>query len=420
MWLLACIGCHDSRILAMSTPSRDLEPLRRYLVAVYRDDRLLSVPHYFIADLLGNLSFVFHEGRRALPGAAQPKCKASFHDWRPATCEGAGGCARVALLYTQPNLLNPLSYYGFWRASALPASLHAPTAVDGLAEPWWAQHGFVADDAWAEMLRLAPRWTVGEGGAYGCWFEVARGSGVAVNVGRSLRAINRAHLAARLRLNLTSIFARPVRGREHTWVAWRRGPREDRGTSHGTNHTRASPRAWREAWSPAAYRGVSLDDEAGLRRRYFDNFPWRLEAKVDLCAPATRRGYDSIQLYHEGCGMGNASTRELACGVEVVICHRSCLALRNRKHRAACVPGLPLRTGHDLSRPCACRKDLDLLNCAATAAAEPPPVTSVVGRDDADGSGMRLKRAFLRMMFQVRDCACSVASMRRCSTGIAG
>ena len=63
--------------VAMSTPSRDLEPLRRYLVAVYRDDRLLSVPHFLIADLLGNLSFVFHEGRRTLPGAAQPKCKAS-------------------------------------------------------------------------------------------------------------------------------------------------------------------------------------------------------------------------------------------------------------------------------------------------------------------------------------------------------
>lgn len=164
------------------------------------------------------------------------------------------------------------------------------------------------------------------------------------------------------------------------------------------------------------YEGLSLDDEAGLRQRYFENAPWRLEARVDLCQRATALGFGSIQLYHETCSLGNVTSREQACGVEVIICHSSCLALKNRKYRGACIPGLPLRTGYDLSLPCRCNRSLSILNCADTPGAkELPPVAAVLGRYDAGGM---LKRHFKETMGQLQDCVCD--GCKRGSTTIAG
>lgn len=380
-----------------SRPSSNrADAARLYLAGLYRDDRVLDASQRTVSSLLSRLAFVYHTGRKVV---SDLRCKASFHDWRPTMCVASGGCARVALVLTQPNLLAPLSYHGFWLASALPAPLsfiEADSKQDSFRIQWWLRRGFVSDNAWTEVLRISPRWTIGEGGAFGCWFAVCRaGSGVGMNVGRSLRAFNRSHLSELLSLNLTELFATPIRGREHTWVQWRT-QRLQRGA---TLHT--------EVLSDRLYHGLSLDDEAGLRRRYFDTFPWRLEARVDLCHSATQLGYDTIQIYSEGCSLGNTSTREQACGVEIVNCHRSCLALRNRKDRHACIPHLPLRTGHDLSLPCKCNNSLDILNCAATPASQPPPVARKLDHD-----GGRLKRAFLETMFAVPDCACSWCQRR--------
>lgn len=168
---------------------------------------------------------------------------------------------QIALLHRAPNAIWEMSFYGFWRPTAL-------------------QVQFTPDGKWAEVLRLAPHWRTGEGGLYGCWFEASRGSGAAINVGRSLRVMNRSALAAALNLNVTSIFATPVRGRRHLW--------------HSLWNVSAAD------W-PSHFKGVH--DEASLRKRYFDIYPWRLEAKVDLCGPARRSGYDSIQIFHEICSM---------------------------------------------------------------------------------------------------------------------
>ena len=67
-----------------------------------------------------------------------------------------------------------------------------------------------------------------------------------------------------------------------------------------------------------------------------------------------------------------------ACGIELISCHKSVLKLRNRQHRRACVPGLPLRTGWDLALACQCDDALDMLNCAKTPVGKgvPPPMSA--------------------------------------------
>ena len=74
---------------------------------------------------------------------------------------------------------------------------------------------FAPDGAWIEVLRIATRAVtdpstyrrfggVGEGGGQGCWFVEARGSGIFMHVGRSLRARSRGELVSRLGINATS------------------------------------------------------------------------------------------------------------------------------------------------------------------------------------------------------------------------
>ena len=256
------------------TEMSDRDAGRRYLAGVYRDDRLLrshNVSDQQFDHILQRLAFVYHSGRRAV---TQCRCKASFHDWRPRMCDTVGGCSHVALVHTEPNLLHPLSYYGFWLASALPAPLHSDAVVSRVrTEAWWVRHGFVPDHTWAEMLRISPTWSIGEGGLFGCWFEVSIGSGVGVNVGRSLKAIHRTHLAAALGFNVTALFDRPIRGREHLWEAWRRGRAASmRGSPSPSNRTSAMTNASSSTttttsmWPPPMCGGLSLSLSSPTRR----------------------------------------------------------------------------------------------------------------------------------------------------------
>ena len=254
------VDLDDTALAQMS----DRDAGRRYLAGVYRDDRLLrshNVSDQQFDHILQRLAFVYHSGRRAV---TQCLCKASFHDWRPRMCDTVGGCSHVALVHTEPNLLHPLSYYGFWLASSLPAPLHSDAVVSRVrTEAWWVRHGFVPDHTWAEMLRISPTWSIGEGGLFGCWFEVSSGSGVGVNVGRSLRAIHRTHLAAALGFNVTALFDRPIRGREHLWEAWRRG-RAAATIGSPSNRTSAMTNAssttttTTSMWPPPMCSGLSL------------------------------------------------------------------------------------------------------------------------------------------------------------------
>ena len=291
---------------------------RQYLGLVYHDPKaFLSLPSDAVEDALTRLTFVYYEAV-ALGLFSNLSCKASFHDYRSSMGD-------VALLHRSPNLLHRMTYYGFWRARRVSSS-------------------FAEDGTWAEVLRFAPWWSLGEGGTFGCWFELSRGSGIAINVGRSLRVNNRSELVKALDINISNTFARPIRGGLHHWMRFRQ------------NASRSA------LWPPLEYSGVALDDEQGLRRRYFDNNPWRLEARVDLCTHAARLRYDSIQIADEVCSMDHE--RE-ACGVELVSCHAACLALRTRRHRRACPGGTPLRTGWNLTTVCHCNSSAhQMLNCA--------------------------------------------------------
>lgn len=341
------LAADEKQKLRMRTLQEALRA-RLYLAAVYHDARLLSqreVPSDQLDGILARLFYVYYEGFAVVP---RTRCRASFHDWRPEMG------LDVALLHRTPNLIAPLSDFGYWRAAVLPGPRKPP---------------FVRDYAWAEVLRLAPAWagahSSGEGGWFGCWYELSVGSGIAVNVGKSLRVSNRSELVHVFGLNISDIFARPVRGKTHLWEAYR---------TRSSQHSRlqnASPLAFATSeWPPPLYEGISLSDEHALRKRYFENSPWRLEANVNFCEHARRLGFDSVQIAHELCSV---QPKRAACGAELVMCHASCLALRTRASRGVCVPGMPLRTGIDLSLECRCNatghsdksKQLrSVLNCA--------------------------------------------------------
>lgn len=231
-------------------------------------------------------------------------------------------------------LMRKLNWFGFWR----------PQSMTGSCAKTYEPR-FAADDTWVEVLRLGPEFQ--EGGLYGCWFLAARGSGIYIHTGRSLRASNRSQLADVLQLNLSS-----------------------------------------------------------TGRQFLEWNPWRLEHNTRLCEHARSRGFDSMQLGWEGCGAYRSGPRASeACFHEIISCHPQCLEIPTpcmalRQHQGTCArtfcprccrtcseherrafsewnsshwPQGPclhnsmLRTGWDASLPCACNDSLRLLNCANSA-----------------------------------------------------
>ena len=65
-------------------------------------------------------------------------------------------------------------------------------------QPGYAKRHFFDDNTWVEVIRVRMGALLAEGGTYGCWFWPVRGSGIFVNVGRSLRAANKAAAAKEL------------------------------------------------------------------------------------------------------------------------------------------------------------------------------------------------------------------------------
>jgi len=325
----------------------------RYLASVYRDVRLLTWSATDLQSMLDRVYWVYHSARPLF----NLRCRSNFDAFRPEMLEPSDrdGASHIALLQHAPNLIHRMSWFGFWLHSRLPMPLKLHQNAEAQLGTGW-----IADHAWAEVMRIAPTWRIGEGGNYGCWFEVSAGSGIALNVGRSLRARNRAHLVAMLGANITRIFERPVQGKLHAWQTARMN-------GNWTNDPKTAP---------ALFSNLSISDEVGLRQRYFENYPWRLEALVDVCTLVAGR-YDTIQLMHEMCSDKRTARRHQACGIELVSCQKGCLGLRNRRFRQACIHGLPLRTGWDYSLPCRCNQSFGVLNCASTPTdpqVPPPPV----------------------------------------------
>ena len=293
-------------------------PLARYLASVYRDERVLAMPAASLESAFTSFSLVYHTGLQHMPNVT---CRSWFMAWRPAMG------MQVPLIHEEA-LYPP---YLVWFAAGL-GPRDNPR--------------FAPDRSWAEVMRIDPG-AAKRGGD--CYFELSRGSGVAVYVNRSLRVQSRRELAGMLSVNLTRIFKTPARGNTHIWVHARR---------RGANQT---------VWPPPLYEGLAMDDEVGLRRRYFENDPKRLDLKINLCERIKKLGYDSLQVRSDSCAV---QSEQGACQVELLLCNDVCTTFQSRKREdlGLCMHGLPLRTGWDLTRECRCDPSKALLNCAKTTA----------------------------------------------------
>ena len=303
--------------------------LRRYFERTYRQD-LTNVDDASLHQRAQSVWWWYHGGTLR----ADPECFMYSTDWSRTMCARAHA-KHATLLLPSSLLTRNFNSFGRWQPVAMPGAC----SINAFSAPT-----FFPDHRWVEVLRLGIDFQ--EGGLYGCWFFASPGSGVFLNLGRSLRATNRSMLAVALQLNLTA-------------------------------------------------KG----------RMFLDWNPWRLEHNTRICEFARARGFDSVQLGWEGCAaLGSGPRAAEACFHEIISCHPQCLALPTpctprRQHQSSCARTLcPMccrscsskelsayvawnathgslgpcindemfRTGWDASLPCMCDDSKRLLNCLGT------------------------------------------------------
>jgi hypothetical protein len=314
-----------------------LSSIRPYLERTYRQ-RLSHLDDVEIKQRAQGLEWIYHD--KASTEFFNITCGVYANEWHRAWCQSEKPM-QAALLLSPTYIMKKLNWFGVWR----------PQPMAGACSQSFAPV-FAADNTWVEVLRLGPDFQ--EGGLYGCWFLAAKGSGIFLNTGRSLRAENRSVLADLLGYNLTA-----------------------------------------------------------LGRKFLGWNPWRLEHNTRLCEHARQQGYDSLQIWWEGCAKWRSKTRASeACFHEIISCQPECLALPTpcqppRQHSASCpkvfcpnccrtcsanereiyqrwnethwpqgpcINSRMLRTGWDASLPCECDDTQRLLNCLGTGAALPEPL----------------------------------------------
>ncbi|KAL1528087.1 hypothetical protein AB1Y20_009453 [Prymnesium parvum] len=302
-----------------STPSPAV--LRSYFRALYRDPRVDQLPSARLTERWSELMWIYHTTTPSLQLAVSQ----DFHHAHQSACGTLLGATRrpqqPGLVFCSPIKVRNLHWFGFWRPTAtLPGGCDSPRAAASAVQ-------FEADHAWVEAVRIATKVVTGpasvvrkfgEGGGHGCWFLRARGSGVYVNTGRSLRIRNRSELLG------------------------------------------------------------FLGYPQSVRRR---TFYVEMDASVEVCTKVRRLGYNSVQIIDDYCGESNLramidqSNAKLslrhACYLEIVSCHHSCTRLPTRSLFEACV-NVPLRTGWDASLPCRCNESNTLINCRMTDPSIPP------------------------------------------------
>ena len=200
---------------------------------------------------------------------------------------------------------------------------------------------FYADYEDVEVIRMATRLvstkvTAGEGGARGCFFFDAPGSGIVLNVGRSLRSIDRASAARALGIDVPGVYGGYVREHYH-------------------NNRSMVPNSFPWMNSPQladlmidASEPEVPDFWRAVGNRFFDVNPWHLD--FVSCAIARRVGYDTLQYpYRE---------RHLRL-IELVSCRNPCYHTQRFSLTGACVGGLRGVNGGD----CPCDETRGVLNC---------------------------------------------------------
>ena len=250
--------------IAMASPA--ITSLRDYFERTYRQS-LAHVDDSRLVRRALHVQWYYHD--QAPIDFFNLSCTVYANIWRRAMCR-LPHLTNIVMLMSPTYVMRKMNWFGSWRPKQMPG------VCGSSFEP-----AFLADHAWVEVLRLGPDFQ--EGGLYGCWYLAAKGSGIFLNTGRSLRATNRSVLANKLGLNLTT------KGRK--FLAWN---------------------------------------------------PWRLEHNTRLCEHAVQHGYDTLQLGWEGCGVAKSAPRASeACFHEIISCHPQCLALPTpcqppRQHSSAC------------------------------------------------------------------------------------
>jgi hypothetical protein len=188
-----------------------------------------------------------------------------------------------------------------------------------------------------EVLRMGGHMAKIEYGASGCWYYAMKGSGVFLELGRSLVAYGRTHLAQRLRLHEHNASSLHVNTRWHNNWTW-----------------------------------VDVQNEINRTTA------WQLENRIDICRFAAPLGYDTVQIADETCysdryGGRVKASNEMA-SVEIISCYPGCMHMRTRHtfRESPCIPAEPLFTGFDGTRPCLCDDNYPLLNCHNTPCDTPP------------------------------------------------
>ena len=321
-------------LATLSSNTTHFPAARAYLASVYRSS-LSSFSNATLDTLLLSLHFLYRSPLRIsdpLPLA----CATIECQYTRETCStllskndnliGVQSCGVFSRRY--------INHHGFFIPAPMPYSCGA--------QPAYPTDVFSADHTWVEVLRsntmAASMWQTSrwiEGGGRGCWFFIAKGSGVFVNVKRGLRLLNRQAAIDVLQLNTTL---------------------------------------------PKRLKGIDM-----THGHMF-------------CIRALEMGYDSIQLWPEECSLASTQAQQGVCSVELVLCHEACSgATPCSSHQGCareaangtfvnltstpCIPNLPLRTGVHAHLPCKCvGVGFDLLNCAGTNPELQPAVQRVAYR----------------------------------------
>ena len=252
----------------------------------------------------------------------------------------------AAIFLRPPMVTAAMSEHGYW---GLTHELCSPRRGGQTSSPS-LQH-FEADGAWVEVLRIATTSCTSaerrcEGGRAGCWFAKAVGSGIFLNLGRSLRAYSRRELARALKLNASETFGFFLRS-QRDMQPYERLPLGE------TEHLLHDYHLARLRTHPPSPR-LSARELARGQRLFAAN-----EKVLDyaVCEFARRANYDTVQLWDLKCG-------RKPCFPEVVSCHAGCADAPPGSIRGGCVPAaVPLRTGWWGTQPCRCDATDPVLNC---------------------------------------------------------
>ena len=174
--------------------SRLMSRWHTYAQRVYREHH--SPDNTMPSDLVPNAVWYYHTAHSMM----RVRCLLNVNQYfeRARVCSAPLNDTAI-VVRVPPNPETNLDWYGFWLPQSHPGSCAGKHP----------EQLFLADDTWVEVIRIAeahfhPRRRKREGGARGCWFFAAPGSGVFLHTGRSLRAISRSGLAAALNMTMPS------------------------------------------------------------------------------------------------------------------------------------------------------------------------------------------------------------------------